>query len=370
MQPTPAADDRVFPPRQLPSRPRPQRQNRRETPAYDLSSMLASRGPITRVASMPNMFGDSLFRQQLTIANFAQSTTYDLPPIGGIRNLKIADNSKALPTDRAYFTYHHFQNALEVFNWGTGTQAFSLDRYTVGAEKTFVDGLWSVELRLPFTAAPRLSIGLIQNDNQNVDNLTIIAKRLVYSGEQTVVAVGLALNLPTAGNVTGVGGVSNYTLHNDAVHLAPFIGFARTPTDRFFYQGFLQADVAANGSVIEFNNTQIGVLNEQSLLYVDAATGYWFYRDPTAGFLKGLAGLLELHYTTTLEDADSVSGNDGSNLLTLGNLANRIDLLHLTVGLQAEVGMTSFSIGAVLPVQEDSYRVCDAEVQVFVNRRF
>jgi hypothetical protein len=48
-------------------------------------------------------------------------------------------------------------------------------------------------------------------------------------------------------------------------------------------------------------------LREQALMQLDLNAGYWVVRDPQARWLNGLAPSVELHYTTTLNNADIIS---------------------------------------------------------------
>ena len=55
--------------------------------------------------------------------------------------MKIGDDTSPLPVDRVFFDYNHFHNALLTANG----QDISLNRYTFGLEKTYFDGMTSVE---------------------------------------------------------------------------------------------------------------------------------------------------------------------------------------------------------------------------------
>jgi len=349
-----------------PAERRPARQPARRT---DMTSMLASRGPIMRLASMPNMFGDS-YGYQLQVSDFAGTGTVDMPLQGGARGVKISENDKALPMDRVFFIYNHFQNALEANVVGLGARSFPIDQYTLGLEKTFRDGLWSVELRLPFSRTPRVVGTDLDVDVGDVGNLAITIKRLLYASESTAIGIGLPIQAPTGDDTTGEGAVSSYSLSNDAVHLAPFVGFLNAPNDRVFCEGFLQVDVPTNGNRASFGGTDLGELSEQSLLFVDLALGYWLHRNPYGRAVTGVAGMVEYHYTTTLEDAGTVSGTDGFQVLRFGNLANRMDISNLTIGLHTELGKTTVRVGGVFPLSGGSNRLYDAEVQVSINRQF
>ena len=84
-----------------------------------------------------------------------------------------------------------------------------------------------------------------------------------------------------------------------------------------------------------------GDLNEQTQLYIDYGVGYWLRRCPCAT-ISELAVLAEMHYTTSLQDADAV-GIVG--LGEFGNRANRQDILNLTFGLHTKIEIRSRSQG-------------------------
>jgi hypothetical protein len=122
----------------------------------NLYGRTAASEPSSRLAGTPNMFGDSengghgLFVSGP--GGFSQSTS---PLAGGSRDIKIAENDNCLPQNRVFFLYNHFQDADSVDNTPAGGPAvhrsIPIDRYTIGFEKTFCDGLWSYELRMPFS---------------------------------------------------------------------------------------------------------------------------------------------------------------------------------------------------------------------------
>jgi hypothetical protein len=364
----PTSDTDSSPSDQPPSRP-PSRPPSQPATQPDISSMLAARSPMIRLGGLPNMFGDS-FGPQLQVCDVSGCGLVDLPPPGGTRRVKISENNKSLPMDRVFFSYNHYQNAIDATVAGLGTQSFPIDQYTFGVEKTFCDKLWSVELRMPFSTTPRIAGTDLTLDSGEVGNLAVIFKRLLFLSQTTAVAIGLPIETPTGSDVSGEGVVNSFVLSNDAVHLAPFIGFLNMPNDRVFCQGFLQMDIAANGNRVIFGDNFLGRLPEQNLLYLDLALGYWLYRNPCARCITGLATIVEYHYTTTLQDAVFVTGSDQFQQLTFGNTFNRMDISNLTVGLHTELGKTTVRVGGVFPLGGASNRLFDAEVQVSVNRRF
>src|SRR5262245_36424779 len=154
----------------------------------------------TRLATLPDMFGDSFGRGGvLTAANTLPlvTTTSDVLLAGGSRGLKVAEHNKASPMNRVYLAYNHFHNAAE-FSIAApppalATTSLPIDRYTLGAETRFGCGLWSLELQMPFTGD--LDVfdpgGLAEFHSGQIGNLSAILKRLVYYDGLTSVVMGL-----------------------------------------------------------------------------------------------------------------------------------------------------------------------------------
>jgi hypothetical protein len=333
------------------------------------------------LAGTPNMFGD-------LSGFYARAGTYglsgaSLPLVGIGGRMKIADDDNALPQDRVFFLYNHFNDALNVSSFTTGgapvTHSFDLDRYTIGIEKTFLDQSCSVELRMPFTNAFDYSTSL--NDfaasDGPVGNLVVVLKGLLYASDTTAAAVGTGLSTPTGSNAAGMAQDVQFTVHNQSLHLMPFAGFLHNFNDRLFCQGFLQCDVPVNGNRIDYVDPitpgygSFGVLRDQPLLYADLCTGCWLRRNQDACWLTGLAALVELHYTSTLQNADIVSGVAAGEPFLFGNFSNRQDLLNMTFGLHAEIAhQTVFRVAGAVPLRNGDERVFDAEVLAQVERRF
>jgi len=356
------------------------------------SSMLASRSPIVRLAGMPNMYGD-FFANGCQIIGWGlpgglSPQFYDggdgppgggdeeyryhveasLPSPGGGTTMKMSENNKALPMDRLFLMYNRYTDALYVV--ASPRRSFSVDRFTIGAEKTLLDGRCSVEVRMPFTDSYQIAEPDFGLSRGEVGNLGFAFKQLLWVTQTASVAAGLGVDFPTGSDITGLAGSSEYTLYNDAVHLLPFIGFLKAPNDYFFYQGFLQLDIAANSNRVIFGGTDLGRLTEQNLLFIDLSVGRWLIRNPSAYRFRGLAALVEFHYTTTLQDTDTVSGLVGLDYLELHNTYNRTDVSNFTVGLHGEIGQTTIRVGGVFPLRNGSDKQFDAEFQVSMNRRF
>ena len=344
------------------------------TPPPTPFSFLGSSRPV-RLARAPNMFGDSFglggHLVVFDIAGLGPATT-DLPLAGGSRRAKAAENNSALPRDRIFVLYNHFHSSLEFDPFFTPIRDFSIDRCTLGLEKTFCEGIWSLEFRLPFASEMESASALLSVEGGEVGNLALLLKRLIYEDCQTAVAIGLGIDVPTGDDVRGVADVNPYVLKNDATHLLPYVGLLHAPSDVWFFQAFLQVDVTLNGNrvILPAPGTLLGKLNEETLLYLDGEVGCWLYRDHCACRLTGLAAVAEVHYTSSLQDFDTVS--DGAGLTTFRSSANAIDVVNFTLGLHGEfANNTLLRIGGVFPASGDrDSQFFDSEVQVQVERRY
>jgi hypothetical protein len=351
----------------------------RPAPRSDTLAGMFDRG--TGLAGTPNMFGDFLnLGGQIVVDDMIAGAHAAAPLLGGARRVKICENNSSLPQDRVYFMYNHFENALVAdasqFVVDPARRGFAVDRYTVGLEKTFRDQLWSAELRMPFTGQLDFQTTNFSTTGGQIGNLALILKRKIYENECTVMAAGLGLDFPTGSDAYGHVNITDWRIHNQAVHLAPYIGLLRTPNDCFFWQAFLQIDVPLNGNAVDYDDLytgagRFGILDDQTLLFGDLELGYWLYRNPCACRLTGLAAVLEFHYAATLQDADIVTGAGTMTSFAFGNAANRVDETNVTVGLHSEfANRTLCRVGAVFPLSWGDNRSFDTEVQVQLERRF
>ncbi len=352
-------------------------------PSYD---QLASAAPFTRLASVPNMFGDffapgmkihqsydSMYDPSLFDSESSPYPVANLPLGGAVRRIKIAENNKALPMDRVYFMYNRFENALEASTmdqWGH-VRSDPVDRYTFGAEKTFCGGWNSIEIRMPFVdryGYEATDMGIIGGP---VGNLGVSLKQMIYASRCMALALGLGIETPTGSNVRGLLGPTPYTLHNDALHLSPWVGMLMLPCDRVFFEMFLQWDVATNSNRLTVDGTQVGKLDDQNLMYVDLLLGYWLYQNAAARWINGIAPVIEFHYTTTLQDTDLVTVNGVDSLYYhFINPENRVDVANFNVGLHTQLGLTTVSVAGAFPLRGGSNKLFDAELQVYLNRNF
>jgi len=381
VEPRPSTDTDP-PPTDEPEQPSPNDRvalTRTAVPA--VTSLARYRRSRFRLASVPNMYGDTLPPGgQLAITKGLGIALTDLPLAGGARRIKVSENNKALPMDRLILNYNHFHNARGFFYdfLGPPIEADfndSIDRFTIGFEKTFFNEQWSLDLRLPLVSrysvtiprpVPAYSIA-----GEEIGNLHATVKGLLYADEQLALSAGLGIDLPTGGDVSGtMGGIYTFGVSNDAVHLAPFIGFVHHPDDIWFTHGFLEVDLPLGGNRVSVD-AATGKLNEQSVLNVDLAGGCWLYRNLNAPVVTGVASIVELHYTTTLNDADLVTFTPIAFDFNFSNFANQMDVVNATIGLHVELARnTTLRLGGVLPLTDGDNRFFDAEVMAQVNRYF
>jgi hypothetical protein len=333
-----------------------------------------------------------------------------------------------------------------VFQGFTTSQFYNSDMYTFGLEKTFFDRRVSLELRLPFytSLSPNLDLSYGQltssnlvpsgipgvpgsfyqtaatpantlgNSSTQFGDITLIFKWLFYRNDWLWLSGGLAGTAPTGpdSNVRVTDFLDTirfreFHIRNQTWSASPFLSALLTPTDRLFGQAFLQYDIPLNDSAITYSETVQQTptapllmagngtlappftvrdhIHEQSLLHVDLGTGYWLYRDRQARWLTGFAPSTELHYTTTLQDADVVTlpGDMTAHLVpaqhrfvtnppppapTVGNLRNRVDILDLTLGTTFEfASRTRLATAFAIPLRGADNRTFDWEFLLQLN---
>jgi hypothetical protein len=359
------------------------------------------------MTSTPDMFGDFFGRggtitatDTLATAPLARITgRADLALAGGSRGLLVGENNKALPVDRVYVTYNHFHNALRFRAAGTNplppvgpfdaARDDSLDRFTFGLEKTWLCGWASIEVRMPLTGGYDFDFssgnpaGIVTADGGNVGNLSLITKLLLSQEECCAASAGLGIEAPTGSDAEARVAFTNYRIENEAVHLHPYFAVLSQSADDWFVHVFTQLDVALNGNPVTFSAAggppgagTFGDYKEQTLLHFDLSLGQWLYRDPCAPVVTGLAGLVEVHYTTALEDTDVVVGARATGFppgatFDFRNRLNRFDVVNLTTGVHVEIACdTTFRVASVFPLRTGESRFFDAEVVAQLSRRF
>lgn len=439
--PRPVTDVELFDRGSLGTSARPSTRSRSESLAATRSrtrqrsrfSSVATSGAVASLATIPFMIGDTgsgtCFSQRgIVNADIGHPTLT-------CSRLNISENNTALPVDRIYYSYRHFRNStnLKVYQF---EEVYDLDRHMLGYERTFCDGIGSVEVRLPTEYRLRsdfISIvdevtgiaDLVAGEEREVGlgNVAIITKLLLHHSEQVVFTGGLGVTLPTAEDVryrlgarTTVASdlipglfarttsVFDYSYSNETVYLSPFAAWIMRPQardSRWYHQGFLQVEVAANPSTLSavgsgatdftFNGVDAGFLDfntpnnqpaevdvfAQTLLRVNLGVGYRLTDRDTSRPVSNIRSLFELHYTTTLQRANTsfipleqVGAGAGTvfpQFSSVGNGDPRTDILNAAAGFSADVGRVTITNGVIAPLRSGPDRGFDFEYNVQVQ---
>jgi hypothetical protein len=329
------------------------------------------------------------------------------------------------------------------------TRTYDVNDFTFSVEKTFGERLFSVELRVPFSqtlshnlnlsvarvtsmgpdidgdstsavlqtvATPQDTLG---NSDTEFGNMAVILKGLAYQTKTLAVSLGASFGIPTGPNtnvrvIDFLGDAHDndveiqrqrvFHIENQTWAISPFLAFLATPSDRFFLQGFMQFDFPLNKSHISYSDAAVintepteltfnplyftDRIREQTLMQLDLGTGFWLLHDATNPLITGIAPTLELHYTTTLNNADIRSlplatkspelqpvGPNGVTVLepnpTVGNLRNRVDILDLTVGTTFEFSnKATMAFGFAFPLRGGDNKTFDWEFLLQLNYYF
>ena len=362
-------------------------------------------------------------------------------PNFGCSHLNLAENGSPMPQDRIFFGYRHWENPVETDVFSSpgvdNSATLNVDRYTFGFEKTFLRGLMSLELRVPFNSqlTNNMYIEDVHGDSGgtipvtstefNLGDVAFAFKGILLQRRCWAITGGLGVKLPTAPDVTieahvdddgfdiGNDEVDAYLdiramVANETVCLSPFIGYTCRPTNRFFSQGFLQIEIPLNETQavmgIEGTFTDVtdvtnsfpisGVLGPhdgaeltwQTLMRLNMQFGYWLYQNPCARHVDAIAAIFEVHYTTTLEDAETLGphtlingwqidgvtpgGSHSDVTVEVGNLANRVDIVNLGFATPVKMGCTEITPGVTVPLSTGDNKPFDWEFALMVNRRF
>ena len=322
-------------------------------------------GAVAATQGIPDMIGD-FFGGGYEYGVFAGGGT-TAAIAGGDRRFKWSENNSPFPRNRFFFNYHHFENAVRDVN-GLSDK---VDRFTFGLEKTFLDGLTSVELRTPFAS----TVSTLQREldpettSAEFGNISLAVKLLLLRRQCFAAAMGLGIVFPNGDDaeIIDPAGASQVVFGNDAVHIQPFMGLYYSPNDILFMQFFTQLDFDANGNDFTLPTTSrflptpgpavSGVLQEQTLLFLDYSMGVWLYRGHCDRLIEGVAPMVELHYSTTLEDRDE--GAFGFMFVP----ENRRDVLNITGGVLFQLSsLSSLKVAGVAPLREEGGdRMFDAE---------
>ena len=273
----------------------------------------------------------------------------------GVGRSRIAENGTTTPQDRIFLDYGFFDRV------GFVAGGSEVHRFVPGFEKTFLNDLASLELRIPLASTVDSTIfedASTNTDETRLGNLALYLKALLYEQEGVGLSGGLGIVFPTADGfgVNFTNGGRLVEIDNDAYHLQPFLAGYYAPDERFFTQAFVQFDFDANGNPVAIDSTGAGLqragrLNDSAFLFLDWSIGYWLIRGneapvlPVSSFHEdgqitqrnyalGFAPTLELHYAQSLEDAESITAGN----LRVGNFTDDVETLTMIIGAHLEVG--------------------------------
>ncbi|TWT72747.1 hypothetical protein Pla123a_40460 [Posidoniimonas polymericola] len=269
--------------------------SRGDRPRFTTTSLRtggARLGMTAGLASVPYMIGDTGAGTCLSFATIGYYEADISHPTLTCSRLNIAENNRALVSDRAYFSYRHFHNASpgRVFEL---SQNLDIDRFTLGIEKTLGDGNSSVELRIPIEDRITSNMvtravdsdfdGFLEGDfsvlggrELELANISAIFKTMLAEHEGFLLSAGMGVTAPTARDVRHKVDIQNlffsyfdlpdpfvtlstYQLDthftNESWYLSPFLAWSnRQHRSRFFQQGFLQVEIPTNPMRVRFTD--------------------------------------------------------------------------------------------------------------------
>jgi hypothetical protein len=305
------------------------------------------------------------------------TASMDIPLTAAATRRRISKNSSVLPADRLIISYQHFHKALSVETVhpvaGSSRRVMDLDRMTIGFEKTFFNGRSSIDVRLPVNSRFDVATTDLELTNGRLGNTSLVLKHLYYETDTISLGIGLGIDAPTGSDGRVVLPNTEVVVANDAFHALPYLGLLFTPTDDWVVQAFAQVDIPLNGNEIEIttpsNGSVFGQFEERELLFLSLSVAHWLYQDPDAAHLNGLAAMLELHHTTSLDDGERVTLAALTDSYELRDPHSVYQNLNMATGLQAQIGMTEFRAAMVFPLLGEN-RPFDAEVLLQINRRY
>jgi hypothetical protein len=262
--------------------------------------------PTTIVVTVP-VFGD-------VPVTTAQSVLVPVP--GRYSGISIVDNDSPRPTDRVYFHYSYYDGIGAQMNPGLGN--ITMNRPTLGFEKTFLNGNASIGMRLPFiqlNGPPGVGADA-------VGDLSILSKyAFVNSPSGNVLSAGLVITTPT-GPDGGVMVDGSEVPHSTLFQ--PWLGFVQV-FDRAYVQGITALIVPTDGRDTTLWGNSLGM-------------GYWLYRADGDRLIQGIIPVAEVHVRTPFNNREP------SGLVYLQ------DMVNLTGGMHVRFPRATLGGGVCVPV--------------------
>ena len=288
-----------------------------------------------------------------------------------VRRVKISENYSPEVRDRAFFNYSFFND----FTGGLG----DISRFVAGMERVIVEDLFSMEVRLPVAATygSRQSLNQAEARDMEIGNVAFIGKASLYRGDDFMWVGGLGVSIPTADDTEiTMDGFDLIGIENKTVQIQPFTSVLQRWGD-WTAQAYMQLDLAANGDPVFVNTNlndpgagtleQVGVFTDSNLMHLDFSLHCLLYqRAKSDSGLNAVISNAELHYTTTIQDADLVTGNN----FDYTALQNNFDIVNTTLGAHFVFGKKNDIIvtpAMAIPLREGFDEQFDYEALVQVN---
>ena len=277
-------------------------------------------------------------------------------PSGGglVGRTKVATDNSPIPRDRIIADYDFVGRSTIV------PGGIDFNRFCFGFEKTFFDGVTSVEVRVPFASSVNgTTVGLTSEGSAaQLGNVAFNFKALLAGGEVYSLASGFGMSLPTAADTRlQFGGTDLIRIVNQAIVCTPYVALGFTPTDRIFGQLWAGFNFDANGNPVRLNTGsglgQIGKLNDPFGIQIDGQLGFWLLHPATrkGSILTGLAPFAELHFNTMVTKTDAVQ----SGGIVIADFQGGYDESTITAGLVAQVqDNVNLSVGVSTPLRSSS----------------
>lgn len=313
----------------------------------------------------PNMIGDMLNPSAgncvagTMLSPYGSDVCVTTPSPSAYR-YKIAEDNSVFPKCRIILGYNRYDDALRIYdadpaNGDPIVDKRTIDRFVVGIEKAFWDKRASLQVHLPIFSGTdyynATNPDFFGVNTGNVGNLQLTGKFVLLQSCYSAVSAGAAVTVPTGYDVQGSIGGNAFSIKNESVHIMPFLGYFRSlACDRAWLQAFLQLDLDVNGNTVTYDGLT-GRGQDQNLLYADVSLGYWLYENQCcAGRLRGIASILEFHYTTSVQRADIVTIPSGAGDFAYGNILGNVDIATITAGAQIQFARSDARIGFAVPV--------------------
>ncbi|MDR1478495.1 MAG: hypothetical protein LBJ00_06085 [Planctomycetaceae bacterium] len=334
----------------------------------------------------------------------------------GLGRQKAADNMTITPTNRIIFDHNYFHNVQ--FTQDLKRTPIQINRFTIGFEKTLLNDLASIEIRVPLAVTTNNQLSLFGEndvDKLRLGDMTVITKYVLFERRHIIWTTGIGFSLPLAEDSSIIDyGSGNDIIRwkNRTIHFMPYLGVSVVPDDRLFFNAVLQGDGAAIGDstyIADLNQPSsnrmisIGKTYDRSYLYTTLAIGYWLRRQeiwnnrqqqnytyngqapsPNYPYINPIIPTpqppkqsnwamnftTELHWTQSVKKLRGIYHQQGNYLFDIGNDSSSYHAVDMTFGTRLLFNKkTSLGVGYTVPLTGHN-RQYDGELRATFNRYF